>query len=63
MLYHLEFADWVPGPVPRVFAFFADPENLPGLMIPSTGTSTRRWRWDDDSLVHRIGRAAGVNLP
>jgi hypothetical protein len=32
MLYHLEFADWVPVPIPRVFAYFAEPENLPGLM-------------------------------
>src|SRR5208283_3099734 len=28
----LEFADWVPFPLPHVFAFFCNPENLPRLM-------------------------------
>ncbi len=32
------FADWVPFPVERVFLFFANPENLPRIMPPSTGT-------------------------
>jgi ligand-binding SRPBCC domain-containing protein len=32
MLCELQFADWVPVPVPRVFAFFANPRNLPRLM-------------------------------
>jgi len=30
----LQFADWIPVPIPQVFAFFADPENLPRLMPP-----------------------------
>ena len=28
---------WVPVPVPRVFAFFADPHNLPRIMPPGQG--------------------------
>lgn len=29
---------WVPAPVERVFAFFADPHNLPRIMPPAMGT-------------------------
>lgn len=29
---------WVPAPVERVFAFFADPHNLPRVMPPGLGT-------------------------
>ena len=29
---HLEFEQWIPFPVERVFAFFSNPENLPRLM-------------------------------
>jgi ligand-binding SRPBCC domain-containing protein len=35
---HLEFEQWVPFPLGRVFAFFSNPENLPRLMPVSTGT-------------------------
>lgn len=35
---HHEFTDWVPFPLPRVFAFFCDPRNLPRLMPAATGT-------------------------
>jgi ligand-binding SRPBCC domain-containing protein len=38
MLHRLQFADWVQVPVPQVFAFFANPENLPRLMPPETAT-------------------------
>jgi ligand-binding SRPBCC domain-containing protein len=34
----LEFEQWVPIPVERVFAFFSNPENLPRIMPASTGT-------------------------
>jgi len=36
--HQLQFADWVPFPVPRVFAFFSNPENLPRIMPPATET-------------------------
>ncbi|HEY0784702.1 MAG TPA: SRPBCC family protein [Acidobacteriaceae bacterium] len=32
MRHRLQFQQWVPYPVPQVFAFFANPENLPPLM-------------------------------
>jgi ligand-binding SRPBCC domain-containing protein len=38
MLHRLQFADWVPFPVPQVFKFFANPENLPRLMPAATET-------------------------
>ena len=35
---HLEFEQWVPFPLDRVFAFFSNPENLPRIMPAATGT-------------------------
>ena len=34
----LEFEQWVPFPLERVFAFFSNPENLPRIMPASSGT-------------------------
>src|SRR6202044_3882434 len=42
MTRQLQFADWVPFPVTRVFAFFSSPENLPRLMPPETQTRIDR---------------------
>jgi ligand-binding SRPBCC domain-containing protein len=38
MPHELQFAEWVPFPLPHVFAFFSNPENLPRLMPPETQT-------------------------
>lgn len=38
MSFHAEFEHWVPARVEKVFLFFADPENLPRIMPPSSGT-------------------------
>jgi ligand-binding SRPBCC domain-containing protein len=38
MPHHLEFEQWVPFPLERVFAFFSNPENLPRIMPAATGT-------------------------
>jgi len=38
MPYHLEFEQWVPFPLARVFGFFSDPENLPRIMPASSST-------------------------
>lgn len=35
---HLEFEQWIPFPVERVFAFFSNPENLPRLMPAASAT-------------------------
>jgi ligand-binding SRPBCC domain-containing protein len=37
MPHHLEFEQWVPFPIERVFAFFSNPENLPRIMPASSG--------------------------
>jgi len=34
----LEFEQWVPFPLARVFEFFSNPENLPRIMPESSGT-------------------------
>jgi ligand-binding SRPBCC domain-containing protein len=38
MVSHLEFEEWVPFPIERVFAFFSNPENLPRIMPAASGT-------------------------
>jgi ligand-binding SRPBCC domain-containing protein len=38
MPYQAEFAQWVPFPHEQVFLFFANPENLPRIMPPQSGT-------------------------
>jgi ligand-binding SRPBCC domain-containing protein len=35
---HIEFSQWVPLSIERVFAFFSDPENLPRIMPAASGT-------------------------
>lgn len=37
-MHHLEFEQWVPFPLERVFAFFSNPENLPRIMPASCQT-------------------------
>ena|SRR5215472_13758223 len=34
---HLHVEHWIPVPLSKVFAFFADPHNLPRIMPPSQG--------------------------
>jgi ligand-binding SRPBCC domain-containing protein len=38
MASHLEFEQWVPVAVERVFAVFSNPENLPRVMPPASAT-------------------------
>ncbi len=35
---HLEFDQWVPFPLDRVFGFFSNPENLPRIMPKASAT-------------------------
>jgi ligand-binding SRPBCC domain-containing protein len=39
---HIQFEQWVPFPLERVFAFFSNPENLPRIMPASTKTQIIR---------------------
>lgn len=38
VIHRLLFEQWVAVPIERVFLFFADPNNLPRIMPPGTGT-------------------------
>ena len=42
MTHHVQFEQWVPVAVERVFLFFANPGNLPRIMPPETGTELVR---------------------
>jgi ligand-binding SRPBCC domain-containing protein len=44
MPFELQFAEWVPFPTPKVFAFFCDPNNLPRIMPPATKTRLEQVR-------------------
>ena len=38
MTHRVQFEQWVPVPIEKVFLFFANPHNLPRIMPPETGT-------------------------
>ena len=38
MIYRIQFEQWVPFAIEKVFLFFANPENLPRIMPPGTAT-------------------------
>jgi ligand-binding SRPBCC domain-containing protein len=38
----IQFEQWVPAPLERVFLFFANPANLPRIMPPQSGTELIR---------------------
>ncbi len=38
MVHRIEFEQWIPVPIGKVFLFFATPNNLPRIMPPETGT-------------------------
>lgn len=38
MPHHIQFEQWVPFPIERVFAFFSNPENLPRIMPAASET-------------------------
>lgn len=42
MTHLVQFEQWVPVPLERVFLFFANPGNLPRIMPPQTGTELIR---------------------
>jgi ligand-binding SRPBCC domain-containing protein len=44
MIQHIEFEQWVPVSIEKVFLFFANPNNLPRIMPPHTGTKLAELR-------------------
>lgn len=42
MTHLVQFEQWVPAPIERVFLFFTNPGNLPRIMPPQTGTELVR---------------------
>jgi ligand-binding SRPBCC domain-containing protein len=42
MMHRTQFEQWIPAALDRVFLFFANPENLPRIMPPETGTELVR---------------------
>jgi ligand-binding SRPBCC domain-containing protein len=60
---HLEFEHWVPFPLPSVFTFFSNPENLPRIMPASSQTkieALNRMPAPPGPLGVLAERAAGV---
>jgi len=65
MSQRFESEQWVAAPLPRVFAFFADPRNLPGIMPPKQGATLVRLtlvppRFPADGIPRDGERMAGV---
>jgi len=54
MTHLVRFEQWVPAPIERVFLFFTNPDNLPRIMPPQTGTELVRLK-----LVPPPGTPAG----
>ena len=55
MSHHLEFEQWIPFPLERVFAFFSNPENLPRIMPAASATKLVAL-----NLLGADGKMAGV---
>ena len=65
MSQRFESEQWIAAPLPRVFAFFADPRNLPRIMPPSQGATLVQLnllppRFPDDQAPADAERMAGV---
>jgi len=57
MIHRVQFEQWVPVAVERVFLFFANPNNLPRIMPPESGTQLAELR-----LVAPPGQSTMANL-
>jgi len=65
MSQRVQVEHWIPVPLPKVFAFFADPHNLPRIMPPSQGAKILRLnlvppRLPDGVSPHGFERMAGA---
>lgn len=61
----LQMEHWIPIPLPRVFAFFADPHNLPRIMPPARGAKILKLnlvppRFRDEERPKGFERMAGA---
>jgi ligand-binding SRPBCC domain-containing protein len=59
MMIRLQFESWVPIPIERVFLFFANPNNLPRIMPPETGTTLAALRLVPPAVVPAKSLAVG----
>jgi ligand-binding SRPBCC domain-containing protein len=57
MIHRVQFEQWVPVAIEKVFLFFASPTNLPRIMPPETGTQLAELK-----LMAPPGQSAKANL-
>jgi hypothetical protein len=64
MTYRIQFEQWVPIAIENVFLFFANPNNLPRIMPPDSGTELAALRLarppDSTAPVPNLSSLAGV---
>ena len=64
MIYRIQFEQWVPIAIEKVFLFFANPNNLPRIMPPGSGTKLAALRLahppDPMAPVPNLDSLAGV---
>jgi len=65
MSQRLHVEHWIPVPLPKVFAFFADPHNLPRIMPPSQGAKVLKLnlvppRFEEGARPKGFERMAGA---
>ena len=64
MTYRIQFEQWVPIGIEKVFLFFANPNNLPRIMPPDSGTKLAALRLahppDSTAPVPNLDSLAGV---
>ena len=64
MTYRIQFEQWVPIAIEKVFSFFANPNNLPRIMPPDSGTELAALRLahppDSMAPVPNLDSLAGV---
>jgi ligand-binding SRPBCC domain-containing protein len=66
MIHRIQFEQWVPFSIEKVFLFFANPHNLPRIMPPKTATELVALRlvppqlFSEQPAVSNIDQLAGV---